>query len=473
MTDRNHHQKPHELAVIDTKKLRINKLDGNDYKIDFYGVDNEALVFDDRPFRFAQGESIAEFLSKWGNGSRHDNPNVVLSYRDHTTGNNVELSMEMGKPYYNKSLEMLTFYASESPSQSKVNRVKNFVESDPSLQKSIYGLEGSMFIDSPINTEDVSGEVADLGVLDGDNVRIQQRSDDTYMVSIEDVDDELLLFTNSPYREANYTTTSRFISKWDSNFGDVNPNVVLSYYDHQQQSNVNFAFEMSAPRYDSSSGILHFEAIESKAQSIANEDWLTGLPLYNASSHTGSGASLFIDSLSWPCIDLVGLTALKIINTTPHQMTVNWTSKGNETGFPGNPILLSPGDETRWMTGENCDDFDVAARIYLEPSLSLIKVDEFWAQQPNFSQAWVSNQQGSEKLFGQTRCSRNCGQYVDEVVHRQTKVITEQDGKEVELDYNWQLTFAAYPDPYIYNDPIDGTPINSYIRPMTINYMGP
>ena len=460
MTFKSLKQTRYELTALNSKKTKIIKLDNNDYRIDMYGVKDQVIAFDDRPYRSARSENIELFLSQLVHRSEFDSPNVVLNYYDAATGEDIRLSMALQKPYYNKSQDMLTFLGSESGAQSTANRNLNSYKSDPWLRSKSYGLEASLYVDTSINNNKAQDEEVDLGVLDAGKINIAQLQDDSYKISIEDVDHELLIFSSAPFRKSKGVLTSEFFDDWNSFFTDSNPNIVVNYYDPIEKETNNFACEMTKPSYDSTTNTLHFEAIESKSQSNTIKDLLTGLPSNSLYSHSGTDASLFIDTLTtgnggflWPCWDTVGLSGIQIINNTSDYLGLAWTNAGTEAGFidhGDNESKVASGQKTHYLTGATCKDFDVAVIVSDIFGTNPRPIGQFWAQRPDVGEAWLSDDKGSNKIY-------STGQNFT------------YSGKSIQGDvtYPWDIVYTSG---NVWNDPVSGLPIDDNVNLWKITF---
>ena len=84
---------------------------GEDYTLSLTGLNQEMLMFTDRPDREAQTWDTSAFLDYWANEFGDDPPNAVVS------ANGVRVAVTLGDPQVGTSERAVTFTATPLPGQ--------------------------------------------------------------------------------------------------------------------------------------------------------------------------------------------------------------------------------------------------------------------------------------------------------------------------------------------------------------------
>ena len=129
----------------------------------------------------------------------------------------------------------------------------------------------------PAGSSLLFGALADSG-------RIKQRKNGSYRMVLKGIDD-IDWFTDRPDRDAGEWSPKKLVKKWDSLFGDVEPNAQATFEVSSKRKLVTF--EMFKPKLSDSNQTLSFKV---RGISEKNKDLLTGLR-----NKRLSDASLFID----------------------------------------------------------------------------------------------------------------------------------------------------------------------------------
>ncbi len=79
-----------------------------------------------------------------------------------------------------------------------------------------------------------------------------------YILTLEDVSEEMLWYTEQPSRESGTETVRYFTAVWSTAYGEVAPNAVLDGYIGTNVSNDGFFLTLNAPQYDPNSNRLTF-----------------------------------------------------------------------------------------------------------------------------------------------------------------------------------------------------------------------
>ena len=116
-----------------------------------------------------------------------------------------------------------------------------------------------------------------------------QPAGDTYTLTLEGVDAEMLAFTDRPERQAQTWDTSEFLDYWANEFGDDPPNAVVS------ADGVRVAVTLSDPRVGMSA--RDDGAVTPSAGAVT----FTATPLPGQEPPTSliTQPTLFIDSMPW------------------------------------------------------------------------------------------------------------------------------------------------------------------------------
>ena len=172
----------------------------------------------------------------------------------------------------------------------------------------------------PAGSSLLFGALADSG-------RIKQRKNGSYRMVLKGVDD-IDWFTDRPDRVAGEWSPKKLVKKWESLFGDVEPNAQATFEVGSKRKLVTF--EMFKPKLNDSNQKLSFKI---RGIGKKNKDLLTGLK-----NKRLSDASLFVDD---------GTTDDRVVN-----LKIVAQGPSNEdfqlrldSGFPeavfGKPIMVS------------------------------------------------------------------------------------------------------------------------------------
>ena len=186
-----------------------------------------------------------------------------------------------------------------------------------------------------------------FGVL-ADSGRIKQRKNGSYRMVLKGVD-EIDWFTDRPDRVAGDWSPKKLVRKWDSLFGDVEPNAQATFsaplWEESEDIEKGFlsmsvvgskrelvTFEMFKPRLNDSNQTLSFKV---RGVGKKNKDLLTGLR-----NEKLSDASLFIDDASAPEPN-IPLPQPAPASTNPESGSIEDLSFRLEIALAVDPVRLS------------------------------------------------------------------------------------------------------------------------------------
>ena len=118
---------------------------GNSYQAIMKGLNEDLLMFGDRPARSAFDYSVKRFIGDWDYYFENDNPNGVFTYS--SPKKDVRISAELFNPKLSRNGKKLKFDMRFSKDQSKTNETIN--DSEDVLTGALSkGKEASLFLDN-------------------------------------------------------------------------------------------------------------------------------------------------------------------------------------------------------------------------------------------------------------------------------------------------------------------------------------
>jgi hypothetical protein len=190
------------------------------------------------------------------------------------------------------------------------------------------------FLLGRINTSsaNVSNEAPNwLFSLTADSGSLTKNADDTYTLTLNNADPDILAFTDRPDRDSAIIPLAKGVKSWPARFGDVPPNGVLVEHDPQGASN-SIAVLLTNPSLSGTT--LTFTAtILDNAQQTQNAQGLVDRAFAEPPA-TFQLVSLFIDDVqptSYSCMSLGRSTAFSSLITPPGSIPATSTQEQKQS----------------------------------------------------------------------------------------------------------------------------------------------
>jgi hypothetical protein len=454
-----------DFHLVSADSLFLKKR-GNKIFFNLYGLDKNSITFADRPSRSTSSENTLEFFSSLSREDLKDR-DLVLSFYDTKAKKQKILALEL-KNILNflPSSDQLGFQVSENSSQKEANIFSN----NENINSQLIGEDVTLFLDQASDKKHDHDRATSQLLLSGFLEKYKPRKNGRGNLTINNVSEESLFFTNHPAVNAGYHSTSEIVENWSSIFKGSDPNVGLNLVNNHTGEHHNNVFIMSNPKYDSKNKTLNFETSFKKNQkgdshsysefkNYLQEDEITGLK-YNYTSN------LFIDGgsdLDGFCPDFVGSSAFKVTNNTDRNLEIKWSNYGNDAGYSPSTndsitFYLDSGKTSKYIYGENCDTWDVSMKVSNLWGNKVTYMGQFDAQRPNVGQAWLSYDKENTKVYATSNDFNYKNKIIDGKftypwsVHYKSEYVKKDhvSGGEIDDTLNiWHLTFDAFSEPGI------------------------
>lgn len=249
-------------------------------------------------------------------------------------------------------------------------------------------------------------QVSQLLTLAADNVVIKPnpRKGNSRMI-LKGVEEEGLIFSDRPARDAYAMPTDWLVSKWKDIFHQGQPNSSFTLKNPRTGKRALFVLETRNPRYNKK-GHLIFDCIESKSQSIANDELAKSFGGYKVNRDKitgtvrGEDLSLFIDNgfLGMgggffgirPDIEDCKIT---IVNKTGYEFDYAASYAGDWTNQnQWNRGTISNG-QTMDFEGGTVNDFDIGVNLTVNGiggNDTAMQLDRWIANNPDCCSSWIS-----------------------------------------------------------------------------------
>jgi hypothetical protein len=440
-----------DFHLVSAESLFLKKKD-NKIFFNLYGLDDKSIAFADRPSRSTTTKNSLEFFSSLSKKELNDR-DLVLSFYDTKAKRHKTLALEL-KNIINflPGTDELGFQVNENLSQQEANLFSN----DEYIDSQLFGKNVTLFLDQAKSDEHEHGQETSQLLIGGFFEKFRPSKDGRSKLFLNNVSEESLFFTNHPFVNAGYHSTSEVVDNWSSIFKGSNPNVGFNIVNNRTGEHHNNVFTMSNPRYNSKKKTLNFDAkFESNQKGDSQpyrefinyllEDEITGLK-YNFTSN------LFIDGgsdLDGFCPDFVGNSAFKVTNNTNRNLKIQWSNYGNDNGYSPEindkiTFPLEVGKTSKYIYGENCDKWDVSMKVTNIWGNKETYMGQFDAQRPNIGKAWLSNDKENSKIYA----TSNDFNYKNKIIN----------GK---ISYPWSVHYTSE---YVQNDPVSGDWIDSTLN---------
>ena len=223
---------------------------------------------------------------------------------------------------------------------------------------------------------------------------------------LKGVDEEGLIFSDRPARDAYVMPTEWLVSKWKDVFHQSQPNSSFTLKNAKTGKREMFILETRNPRY-SKKGNLIFDCIESKSQATANKKLAKSLGGYQAKRDDitgtvrGKDLSLFIDNgLFGAGGGIFGIRPnvedckITIINKTGYEFDYATSYAGNwENPSEWNKGTIASGDQMTFEGG-TVNDFDIGVDLTVNgigSNNAAMELNRWIANNPSCCGSWLSN----------------------------------------------------------------------------------
>ena len=249
-------------------------------------------------------------------------------------------------------------------------------------------------------------KLSNLLTLDADHVVLKpkKRAGHVKMI-LKGVDEDILVFSDRPFREADVLPTDQVVEHWEDIFKRKQPNSSFTIKDPESGKRSMFILETRNPRY-TRKGNLIFDGVESKSQQEANKKLAGNHSGYKASRDPltgvvrGKDLSLFVDN------GFLGVggcffghssvedSTIQIINNSGRPFDAAISYDGDwENSNQWQKETIASGESKQW-TGSTCKDFDIGVDLSVNGigGEDVAKALNRWiAMNPSMSEAWVSS----------------------------------------------------------------------------------
>ena len=229
------------LFTLSGKKGKFKKIRDDVYKAKINDVNDNIIWFTGSPYREAGDWYIEDLINGWDDAFGEIRPNAaqVITQKD---GSKDTLVYEMFKPAYNKKKDAVRFKFKLHNDQKLADPGKKAEEKDEGLK------------DASISPE----ERKLLFSLGGEQGTFKKIRKGVFEAEISDVNDNLVWFTDRPYREAGGVNIQDLINGWDDAFGKSRPNAaqVITQKNGEKDTLV---YEMYKPFYDKEADTVQFK----------------------------------------------------------------------------------------------------------------------------------------------------------------------------------------------------------------------
>lgn len=141
-----------------------------------------------------------------------------------------------------------------------------------------------------------SGDPSYLFLLNAGNGTLEQKTDRNYKLTLSDVSDITVVFSDRPIRQAHIIHTADFAASFGDLFGDDPPNAALNFMLDDAQTEADYAvFIIHNPKYDADAEIFTCDVeiipLDDSMEGVSSDD-VALLNLPTAFAHS----TLFVDS---------------------------------------------------------------------------------------------------------------------------------------------------------------------------------
>ena len=229
------------LFTLNGEKGKFKKIRDGVFKAKINNVNDNLIWFTGSPYREAGDWYIQDLIDGWDDAFGNVRPNAaqVITQKD---GSKDTLVYEMFKPAYNKKKDTVRFKFKLHDDQKLTNSGKKADEKDEELK------------DASISPE----ERELLFSLGGEQGTFEKIRKGVFEAEISEVNDNLIWFTDRPYREAGGVNIQDLIDSWDDAFGKSRPNAaqVITQKNGEKDTLV---YEMYKPFYDKKEDTVRFK----------------------------------------------------------------------------------------------------------------------------------------------------------------------------------------------------------------------
>ena len=222
---------------------------------------------------------------------------------------------------------------------------------------------------------------------------------------LKGVDEDILVFSDRPFREADVLPTHQVVEHWADIFKRKQPNSSFTIKDPESGKRSMFILETRNPRY-TRKGHLIFDGIESKSQQEANAKLASTHNGYKASRDPltgvvrGKDLSLFVDNGFLGvggCFfghSSVENSTITIINNSGKAFDAAISYDGDwENSNQWQKATITSGEQKDW-SGTTCKDFDIGVDLTINGiggKDTAMALNRWIAMNPTMSEAWVSS----------------------------------------------------------------------------------
>lgn len=229
------------LFTLSGEKGKFKRIRDGVYKAKINDVNDNIVWFTGSPYREAGDWYIQDLINGWDDAFGEIRPNAaqVITQKD---GSKDTLVYELFKPAYNKKKDAVQFKFKLHNDKKLANPGKKAEEKDEGLK------------DASISPE----ERELLFSLGGEQGTFKKIRKGVFEAEISEVNDNLVWFTDRPYREAGGVNIQDLIKGWDDAFGKSRPNAaqVITQKNGEKDTLV---YEMYKPFYDKEADTIRFK----------------------------------------------------------------------------------------------------------------------------------------------------------------------------------------------------------------------